>query len=278
MIMEKEQRGGTGADTADIRLISLDFDGTLLVYDDPAGVFHPEVIRLLNSLEERGIRWCANSGREFHDQKEVVARSRQRGLNHEPDAFICSESVVFWRSGNTYESLEPWNQNAHACLRAFHRNAQARLESKLESIQKTYAPAAVMTGELYTAFLLRDHGPATLRLAGDIERYLEGLDEVMITRNGGWVAVMHQSLGKGNALKAYARHIGLPADHILAIGDHHNDLPMLDREIARHVGCPGDAIPEVQQAVRRAGGIIADEAGPVGTVNVIHSLVSGTRI
>lgn len=259
--------------TGSVRLISLDFDGTILVYDDPAGVFHPEVITLLNSLEVKGIRWCANSGRDMKDQLGVLERSQKRGLTFMPDALICSESLVFVRDGEDYTALEPWNSMAHNDLRECHARVQKCLDGKLEYIQKTYQPISTMIGDLFTAFFVHDRDNQPHRLFNDLQKYLKELDGVFLTRNGGWVAVMHHALGKGHALKAYARHIRLPTDHILAIGDQYNDLPMLILDVARHVGCPGDAIPEVRQAVRKAGGVVADLAGPLGTIEVINAIL-----
>jgi hydroxymethylpyrimidine pyrophosphatase-like HAD family hydrolase len=256
-----------------VRLISLDFDGTILVYDDPSGVFHPSVIELLNSLEARGIRWCANSGRDMKDQLGVLERSRARGLTFMPDALICSESVVYVREGDAYVSLEPWNSRAHADLRECHAKVQKSLDGRLSYIQKTYQPISTMIGDLFTAFFVHDRDAQPVRLFNDLKKFLTGLEGVFLTRNGGWVAVMHEALGKGHALKAYARHIGLPSDHILAVGDQYNDLPMLILDVAHHVGCPGDAIPEVRQAVRKAGGVVADLPGPLGTLEVIHAML-----
>jgi len=256
-----------------IKLISLDFDGTILVYDDPAGVFHPSVIDLLNELEARGIRWCANSGRDFPDQLKVLDRSCARGLKFLPDALICSESLVYVRNNGQYSPLEPWNSKAHDDLRACHARVQKQLDGQLTYIQRTYQPISTMIGDLFTAFFVHDKDGLPIKLFQDLNRFLKNLEGVMLTRNGGWVAVMHEALGKGHALKAYARHIDLPSDHILAIGDQYNDLPMLILDVARHVGCPGDAIPEVRQAVRKAGGWVAEASGPVGTIEVIKNLI-----
>ena len=105
--------------------------------------------------------------------------------------------------------------------------------------------------------------------------FTSGIEDIMITRSGGWVSVMPSMLGKGNALLAYARHAGLAPHHILAVGDHHNDLPMLGTGAAGHVGCPADAIPEVREAVQRAGGMVAGLPGPAGTVEVLRAHLPG---
>lgn len=257
-----------------VRLISLDFDGTILSYDHPEGVFHPGIIEILNQLDGSGIQWVANSGRDMPDQVAVINRSVERGLRHLPAALVCMETLVFVRKGTSYEPLEDWNQQAHQRMKTCHARVHARLREKLDYINGKYNPKLSAIGEWFTAFLLHDKdGGAPLSLHQDLERFLDGFDDVMLSRNGGWVAVNHRELGKGNALLAYARHAGISSASILAVGDHHNDLPMLLPEVAGYLGCPGDAIPEVRQAIRNAGGIIAKNPGPVGTAEIIQSLV-----
>jgi hydroxymethylpyrimidine pyrophosphatase-like HAD family hydrolase len=260
-------------ETPTIRLVSLDFDGTILTYDDPAGVFHPEAIAALNRLEGLGVRWCANSGRDLPDQLGVLERSLAAGLTHHPVALICSESLVYLREGNGYRDLDPWNKSAHASLRSCHVRVQRSIAHRLDHIQRTYTPISTLLGDLYTAFFVHDRDGQPERLHREMEQWVAELEGVMLTRNGGWVAAMPSELGKGNALAAYADSCGLTPDAILAVGDHFNDLTMLSGEAARHVGCPADAIPEVRQAVRRANGIVAKESGPLGTVEVISTLL-----
>jgi hydroxymethylpyrimidine pyrophosphatase-like HAD family hydrolase len=255
-------------------LISLDFDGTILNYEHPDGLIDPVVIDTLNALAGSGITWCANSGRELHDQVAVVTRARQQGLTHPPAAYICTETTVHLDAGGALVSLEPWNRNAHATLRAFHARVQHTLGPQLETIRHSFTPTLFLVDELFTAFLLEDHTIAANQLAPLLEESLTGLDNVLISRNGGWVAVHHTQLGKGHALQAYADHAGYAASEILAIGDHHNDLPKLATGVAGHVGCPANAISAVQDAVRQAGGLVADQPTAAGTAAIIQAWAS----
>lgn len=257
---------------ATIELVSLDFDGTILSYDVPDGVLHPEIIALLNEIEPHGVRWCANSGRDFPDQREVVERSRMRGLKHLPVAYICREATVHLRDGQNHRPLEPWNELAHRRLRECHAVVRERLGAQIDKIRDDYDPLLCVVDELATAFLVRDHQVAARSLFRELEQALSGLDDVLLSLNGGWVAVNHRDLGKGNALKEFARHAGVKRERILAIGDHHNDLTMLTGEAAGFVGCPGDAITEVQETVTRAGGRVAQLPGPLGTAEIIRAL------
>lgn len=252
-----------------VRLVCLDFDGTVMVYDDGPGFFHPAVIQLLNDLEPRGIRWCSNSGRDRSDQLRVLEACRERGLRHEPDALVCSESMVYLRDGANFRPLEPWNSEAFRWLEDLHVHVQARLAPVRSALEARYQPRLAYVGEAFTAYMLDDVDGRPDQFAAELESLLHGVPDWMLTRNGGWVAVLHEKLGKGNALAAYAAHRGLQPHHILAVGDQFNDLNMLDGDAAGHVGCPGNAIPEVQAVVRKKAGYIATDPAPEGTLAVL---------
>ncbi len=53
---------------------------------------------------------------------------------------------------------------------------------------------------------------------------------------------------------------------IMAVGDHLNDLPMLDRRYAHHLACPANAVDAVKKRVITQG-------GHVSSTNVAEGLV-----
>lgn len=260
---------------ARIRLVCLDFDGTIMVYDDPpSGHFHPEVIALLNELEGRGVRWCTNSGRDLQDQGRVIEHAVAQGLTHKPIALICSESMVYLRSNGSFHPLEPWNSMVQKDLVHFHRRVQERLQPLMPALQRSYGMLPSYIGEHYTAFAIPDKDGLPQRFHLEIGEILSDIPKTMVTRNGGWVAILTEDLGKGNALRQFAAAGGYLPEDILAVGDHFNDLNMLDGKAAKHVGCPSNAIPEVIATVRLAGGYVARGQGPQGTMEVIRRFLA----
>lgn len=258
----------------DIEVVVLDFDGTIMVYDDSPGHFHPDVIDLLNELQDLGIFWVANSGRDLDDQKAVLARSRERGLVHEPDAVIACESLVFLRDGEDYIPLDAWNQLAFKGLKTLHQIVHEELEPYRGQIEELYRPQLVVWEDYATAFLVENVNDRPRLLFNDLMDWLRNVPTAMLSMNGGWVAVMLRGLGKGNALRAWAEVCDLSPRSLMAIGDHFNDLTMLGGRVAHYVGCPGDAIPEVRQTVARHGGWVADQPGPLGTVEIIRKALN----
>jgi hydroxymethylpyrimidine pyrophosphatase-like HAD family hydrolase len=257
-----------------LRLIALDFDGTIMLYDDPpSGHFHPDVIALLNELQQHGIDWCTNSGRDLRDQGQVLELAVARGLVHKPVALICSESLVYERTNGSFHPLEPWNSSVQQDLIHFHRRVQERLQPLMPGLMRQYGMFPSYVGEHYTAFALPDKDGVPQRFHMEIRDILADIPKTMVTRNGGWVAILTEDLGKGNALRQFAMAKGYLPDEILAVGDQFNDLNMLDGKAAKHVGCPSNSIPEVVATVRLAGGHVASAEGPHGTIEVIRRFI-----
>lgn len=253
-----------------IRLVCLDFDGTIMVYDDPAPRFHPDVVEWLNALQLGGVQWCSNSGRDLPDQLGVLRASQEHGLEHLPLGLLCAESVAYVREDGQYRPLEPWNTSAHRDLLRLHTRVRERLRPYMGWIEQRFRPKGVYVGDHYTAFQVEEAKDHPRHLFRELEALLVGVPELMLTRNGPWVAVLQERLGKGNVLREFARVMGYAPGEILAVGDQYNDLNMLDGSAAQHVGCPGDAIDDVVELVKQRSGLVAERAGPEGTVDVFR--------
>src|SRR5213076_3600873 len=76
-------------------------------------------------------------------------------------------------------------------------------------------------------------------------------------RNTVYLRFCHADYHKGAALAELSRLLEIPRDQIFAAGDHHNDISMLDGRFAAYSACPANAIPEVKDAVKSAGGYVA---------------------
>jgi hydroxymethylpyrimidine pyrophosphatase-like HAD family hydrolase len=252
-----------------IRLLSLDFDGTILDYPDNGPVLHPAIIQILNELSHRGIAWVANSGRSLEELKTIVGASVPCGLWNLPQAFLCLECMIFECQGPALRGVEPWNSDMVQILRELHSRVRVALEPRLDEIRERFTDE-ICLAELYASFRLPEPNHKPAELCDQLRAWLRDVEGVAMTRNGSWVAIHSARAGKGNVLRAYAARTGFEYDEILAIGDHFNDITMLDGTAAGHVGCPADALDEVKDAVRVAGGHVAEREGPLGTAEVIR--------
>ncbi len=252
-------------------ILCLDFDGTIMRYEDPPEHFHPAVIAVLNDLREHGVRWIANSGRSFEGQAEIIRHCvEERGLRHWPAAIISNESYIHLRNGDDYKPWSEWNGQATEWARAVNRELQQSRREDLEALIDRHAPEGVYLREDGTVFKVNGVPEEREAFILDLQRLLESVPHADLINNGEWVVVIHKRLGKGNALRAWLMHAQVDADCVLAVGDHGNDLSMLDGTVTPHVACPGNAYPAVLEAVRRAGGYVAGTDGPEGTVEAFR--------
>ncbi len=259
-----------------IRLVCLDFDGTIMCYKEDPPTFHEDVIPILNALARQGVEWCTNSGRNHTDQQGIVERARAKGLIHLPSALLCSESLIYVLQDGDYKSYDPWNGPINRRVCDVQSTVRRLLESDLERLTTQYR-LELHFSEHYTAFqvLALDEHPALFYQ--EIQTLLKGAADIVTTRNGPWINILPREAGKGNTLRRFAELRGIHPEAVLAIGDHLNDESMLNGISVAHAGCPADAVPEILSTVRSAGGLVASGKGPLGTVEIIrHFCLSQT--
>src|SRR5205814_2783296 len=103
------------------------------------------------------------------------------------------------------------------------------------------------------------------RVTRFIDKAREKQPKFHYQRNTVYLRFCHADYHKGTALAELSRLLEMPREYIFAAGDHHNDISMLDGRFAHYPACPANAIPEVKEAVRSAGGYVASRecaAGP----------------
>jgi len=131
---------------------------------------------------------------------------------------------------------------------------------------------------------LRDHSAGLEGLVAENEeelnRVTEFIDRARVKqpkfhyqRNTVYLRFCHTDYHKGAALAELSRLLEIPAADIFAAGDHYNDISMLDGRFARYPACPANAIPEVKDAVRSAGGHVASRNHGAGVHEALRSFI-----
>jgi hypothetical protein len=239
-----------------IRLLSTDFDGTLVAHgSDPA--LDPGCLEHIAQLQETGVLWAINTGRSV----ELL----ESGLMDfefpvHPDFILTSERDIFRpaSNGGKWEPYGDWNERVardHAEL--FH-SARSVLAEVVDFVnQKTKARL------LY-------HSAGVEGLVAESEEELERVTKFIdgargkqpkfhYQRNTVYLRFCHADYHKGAALAELSRLLQIPREQILAAGDHHNDISMLDGRFASYPVCPANAIAEVKEVVASAAGYVASK-------------------
>ena len=252
-------------------MLCLDFDGTILRYEDPPEHIHPDIVAALNTLGDAGIEWMANSGRTMEGQYEILQHTaRTYGLRHWPSAILHSECFIHRRENGRYISLDAWNTKAQADMLSVQQVLNSQCKETMNRLIRTYAPMETQFLDVATVFHMAGDEMRRQSFIADLHGLLSCVPHAQLIQNGEWISIIHANVGKGHLLRAYMDHRKISPDHVLAVGDHGNDISMLDGTVTPHVACPGNAYGPTQDAVRRAGGYVAKAHGPVGSLEAFR--------
>jgi HAD superfamily hydrolase (TIGR01484 family) len=257
--------------TLPIKLVSTDFDGTLFAeFENPP---IPQTFQqLIGGLQERGVKWVINTGRDMSSLMEALARA---GIAVEPDYLVLVEREIHLHHESQYLSLEEWNG---ACLKA-HAELFARLAEHLPRIVSWINARfhARIYEDAYSPFCLiaSNNGDADT-IHEYLNEYARSVPHLSVVRNDVYSRFCHSDYNKGTALGEITRRLGLSREQVFAAGDHLNDLPMLSRDYARFLAAPANAVAEVKEAVRRQGGSISERSHGYGTAEALASFLALT--
>lgn len=249
-----------------IRLLSTDFDGTLIGHEPDARTA-ASLTAALRDLRAKGATWAVNTGRQLWFALEGLEHVH---LPHDPEFVLSSEKDIFRRIGEgDWEAFGEWNAHTEKRTVDLLGRAAHVLEAVREmcvadkNIEILYENGRV--GGLMTS----DTGTMD-RVVEKIRALSAGVPDFSFNRNTVWMRFTHREIHKGSALAELARLLDIPRSDVLAIGDHHNDVPMLDGSAAAMVACPSNAVSEVKDVVRAAGGYVSPFPWSEGVADAIR--------
>ena len=235
-----------------IRLLSVDFDGTL-VRSWASPPFPEELIQILNLLRKNGVFLAFNTGRTIRLVEEALGIT---GFPMRPDYALTSEREVFRWNGSTWEDFGEWNSRCreeHDALFADCGDLLQQIEKHLESTTaaRLHFDENRFAGVVSTTIAEMDE------ICRFIETKCSGFPDFAYQRNSVYLRFCHSAYHKGAALAELQRLTGISREETFAAGDNFNDLPMLDLAFARFLACPSNALEDVKATVRDQGGFVA---------------------
>jgi HAD superfamily hydrolase (TIGR01484 family) len=212
-------------------------------------------MELIRELQKAGAVWAINTGRSV-DLLESGLTDFEFPIR--PDFILTTEREVF-RAGTNGDKWEPfgdWNERCARDHAELFSSSQSVLTEVVDFVtQKTKAQLLYHTEGLEG---LRAESEEEMdRIVDFIEQARDPGSKLNYQRNTIYLRFCHADYHKGAALAELARLIDVPRENIFAAGDHHNDISMLNGDVAAMPACPANAIDEVKTAVCNAGGYVA---------------------
>ena len=252
-----------------IGLISTDFDGTLVGSKaGEEGLEHFfELIR--NQRKLCNLQWVINTGRSWDG---LIVELQRRNFPILPDWVVAAEREVHRIQGGSPLPDDEWNK---AC-----REVHARLfvtsapfweelsefitnQTRAEALRDEYSPITIQA---------RDEEEAD-QIHCFIKARLPSHPPLIVARNTIYFRFSHESFNKGSCLQRIQKVVGVGAEQTFVVGDHYNDIPMLDSSYAQYIACPANAIHEIKTHVANQGGFVAKHPEASGVVEALTNFL-----
>ena len=237
---------------AKIQLISTDFDGTLVSHASEP-VFDHDCMELIRELQREGALWAINTGRSVGLLEEGLEDFAFPLL---PDFILTSERDVFRPTESGWAPYGDWNARCGQAHAELYQSASAILAEVVDFVSRRTRARVIYEAD-EPAGVIASSEEEMDRLTKFIDEAKASEPKFHYQRNTIYLRFCHADYHKGAALEELSRLTKISHANIFAVGDHHNDISMLDGRFAALPACPANAIPEVKEAVRNAGGYVA---------------------
>jgi hydroxymethylpyrimidine pyrophosphatase-like HAD family hydrolase len=258
-----------------IRLLSIDFDGTL-VSRASEPVFNSQCMEFIRELQDAGAIWAINTGRSVDLLERGLA---EFAVPIRPDFILTTERDVFrpGRNGENWEPFGDWNRRCARDHADLFSSAGSVLAEFVDFVSDRTKARLIYNYEGLEGLAAESDEEMDL-ITDFIRQARAGHPKLGYQRNGIYLRFCHADYHKGTTLAELARLLEVPRENIFAAGDHHNDLSMLDGTFAAMPSCPANAIPEVQTAVNNAGGYVAQMDHGAGVHEALLHFVNGESL
>lgn len=263
-------RGWCSFSGVKIDLVSTDFDGTLVGFE-PEQSCPEEFLEWVVQYQFEGGIWMINTGRWV---ESVVERISALDIFPKPQYLGCGERELYELVGDTYVSIEPWNTHcdaAHEKMRREFHEAFVEIRSFLEKHTRALVldEKSVFSGCMASSIQEAD------RISTFLEGVFEKYPEVSVARNDVYFRFSHRNYHKGACLDYVRKKHAIRAERTFAVGDHFNDIPMLDTSVAGLLACPSNAVEAVKKKVAESGGFVASQPYTAGVMQAILKFTNG---
>ena len=247
--------------TTSLRLICTDFDGTI-AEPDGKPISRAFFERLAECRKKSIVYWIINTGRTFESLQEELMR---REVPIWPDWVVAVEREIWLCRERRGVGWFEWNRKCELLHTQLFESVQP-LWKLIEDYVSRHTKARLVEDPGSPLGIIASCEEEADEISAFIAPLLKNWPMLVPVRNSIYFRFSHKFYHKGACLEAIANGIGVLPLQIMAVGDHMNDLPMLERRYAHHLACPANAVDEVKEKIRTQGGHVASASVAEGTL------------
>lgn len=254
--------------------MATDLDGTLIGSANEFPLYTDFRDRLETLRDKEGLIWVACTGRRLRSFRRFFSPMRMMGLA--PDFVVVKHAYIYSLTSLGYLPHVFWN------LRILFRMWISRLSVK-DAIDEWHQMITGVASGVSTVRQRRDRlclrfdsEASAAVAAGLLREKVKRHQHLQVFHYLMEVDVRSIPFTKGLAVSELADHMKIPREQILAIGNGHNDISMLDGTTAAMTGCPANSKPELMEVVHKAQGHVARTRSLSGVMEIIDAHVNDT--
>lgn len=249
-----------------IKLIASDLDGTLL--QRPSRAVPENVFPMICDFSKKGGIFVAASGRQYANLQRLFAPVRDE------IAYICENGcLIIYKEEILYHAAMD-RKTGEQILRDIQNTPDC--EILLSGVHTCY----IQPKDPSYADYMINHVKNNTVVVDDISKVKEPYFKIsvynkygierseahffdafrgkvnVVTSGNAWLDMMPVGIHKGSALRILCDRLSIPLSDAMAIGDHYNDLEML--EVSGHPACVENAKPELKAICKYKAALAQD--------------------
>lgn len=267
-----------------IKLIATDMDGTLL---DPKGQLDlPRLEKILDQLEERGIRFVIATGNEIHRVKQLLGHLTERVV-----LIVANGARIF--EGNQLLQAQTWDDAMVNRALEFFKGRECQDQFVVTSMNGGFVKEGTvfteldkfMTPEMIEKFYQRMHfvdefdsslfgGVLKMSMVVGEERSDVVVQEIndlfdghvrAVSSGYGCIDILQDGIHKAWGLEELLKRWDLKPEQIMAFGDSENDIEMLELAGVSY------AMENAEETVKEVATQIAPANSQAGVYQVLEN-------
>ena len=247
-------------------VLSFDFDGTL-INPKASPKLDPEFFVIVKILVEQGWVWGVNTGRS---QMQMIQGFNEGSFPFLPHFMIAREREIYTPGQfGRWIPDKQWNTRCEKDHQKMFRKAD-KIIAKIKEFVETQTSAQWVSQEGDLAGVIATSEMELQRIVDEVELVRHQYPLMSYLRNTIYMRFSHRDYHKGSSLTEITNRVGVKPENVFTVGDGHNDLDMLNPEIAGMFACPSNSDTEVIEHVKNKGGYVADSPSSHGVIEALY--------